>query len=243
MILLLGGTGEALRLAKALTARGLPVTASLAGATARPAPYPCPTRTGGFGGAAGLADWLRDHDAKAMIDATHPYATQISANALAAARETGTPLIRVDRPPWTPAPGERWTEVATVEAAVAALPPGARALLTLGRGAIPALGRRDDIWTALRVVDPPDAPYPGRGQYLVARPPFDVEAEMETLSALRATHLVAKNAGGAAARAKLTAAAALGLDIIVVARPAEAETAALLPEEEIPDWAARMAAK
>ncbi len=218
-VLLLGGTGDARRLAIDLVAAGHMVTASLAGATAAPAPYPCPTRIGGFGGVAGLAAYLRHHRPDALIDATHPYAAQISRNACAAARDTGVPLLRLSRPVWTRQPPEVWTEVPDMAAAAAALPTGARAFLATGRQSLSAFLTRTDIWIALRQVDPPAAAFPGTGQYVLARPPFDEAAERALFTDLRITHLVAKNAGGEAARTKLTAAAALHIPITMVARP------------------------
>lgn len=219
--LLLAGTGAARRLAARLVEAGVRPLASLAGATTTPAAYPCETRVGGFGGAEGLADWIRAHGPLAVVDATHPYAVRISANAAAACAATGAPYLRLDRPPWTRLPGERWIEARDLEGAVAALPPGARAFAATGRSSAEAFAARPDIWVALRVVDPPDAPYPGAGEYVVARPPFDEAAERALLHGLGITHLVVKNAGGAAARTKLEAAASLGLPIVVVARPPE----------------------
>ena len=114
-ILLLAGTGDARRIARDL--KDLPLIASLAGATASPEDYPCDLRTGGFGGARAMADWLVDNRIGAIIDATHPFATQISANALAAAKKTNTPITRIQRPAWEKAPGETWIDVPTVDAA------------------------------------------------------------------------------------------------------------------------------
>lgn len=233
-ILLLAGTGDARRIARDLS--DLPLIASLSGATASPEDYPCPLRTGGFGGAEAMADWLRNEAIAAVIDATHPFATQISANAVAAARATKTPLTRIHRPPWRRAPGEIWIEVPTVEAAAKAIPSGARAFLATGRGSQDAFVARTDIWCALRLIDPPNAIYPGNGEYVVSRPPFDEASELALFQLLNISHLVVKNAGGAAARTKLAAAAKLNIPIVIVSRPTEPDAATARPKEALRDW-------
>ena len=232
-LLLLAGTGEARRLAARLVAAGHDVTASLAGATKDPAAYPCPLRIGGFGGADGLAAHLAEARPDAVIDATHPFAAQISAHALTAARRTGTAILRLDRPPWTPRPGEIWCDANSAEHAAEQLPPGARAFVAAGRAALAPFAARADIHATFRLVDPPDSPYPGVGAWLAARPPFDIEAERALFERLAITHLVVKNAGGAPARTKVDAAAALGLPIIVIRRPEEPDRAETLPADAL----------
>lgn len=239
-ILLLAGTGDARRLAGAL-APDHDIVASLAGATRDPAEYPCLVRTGGFGGAAGLAAFLREGKFEAMIDATHPFAARISANAVAAAANTDTPLIRIARPAWAARPGERWIDAPNMDAAARALPPGARAFLAVGKGSLAAFATRTDIRLFLRTVDRPEAPFPGVGDYIVARPPFDEAAERALLLRLGVTHLVVKNAGGDAGRTKLDAAAALGLPVIVVRRPDEPDAAPATPPEHVSAWLAALA--
>ncbi|MEM7523988.1 MAG: cobalt-precorrin-6A reductase [Pseudomonadota bacterium] len=230
-VLLLAGAGAARRLAGQLAAAGHDVTASLAGVTAQPAAYPCALRRGGFGGVAGLTDWLRQHRTEAIVDATHPFAATISAHARAAAEAAGVPLLTVARPPWSPRPGEHWWNAPDIDAAVAMLPPGARAFAATGRKSAGLFARRSDVWTAVRIIDPPTAPFPGDGAYIVARPPFDEAAERRLFERLRITHLVVKNAGGAAGRTKLDAAAALTLPIIVVERPPAPASEALSAED------------
>ena len=233
-ILLLAGTGDARRIAADLS--DLPIIASLSGATSSPQEYPCELRTGGFGGAEAMADWLRGNGITAIIDATHPFATQISANAVAAAHVTDTPITRINRPPWKQAPDETWIDVPTVETAAKALPVGARAFLATGRGSQDAFVVRQDIWCALRLIDPPNTMYPGNGEYIVSRPPFDVSSEIALFKLLGITHLVVKNAGGGAARTKLTAAANLNIPIVIVSRPREPHGAPAIPREELRDW-------
>jgi len=215
-ILLLAGTAEARALAERLSALpGLGVTASLAGVTAEPLPIAAETRRGGFGGADGLARYLRQNAVAAVIDATHPFAAQMAANAAAACVATGTPRLKVLRPPWQPRPG--WQVVADLDAAAAALPPGARVLLTTGRKEIAPFAARADVSFLLRVIEPV-ADLPPHIRQLVARPPFALANEIALMQAESATHLVSKNAGGPG-RAKLDAAARLAIPVLMVARP------------------------
>lgn len=161
--LILGGTAEARALAAALTATGMRVTTSLAGRVAAPRALPGELRTGGFGGAEGLACWMREHHVTALLDATHPFAHRISENAAEAARRTGTELIALRRPGWAPAPGDRWHSVHTLDEAAALLPAlGRRVFLTTGRLGLHAFvpqGGADplhDLWFLVRSVEAPD---------------------------------------------------------------------------------------
>lgn len=233
-ILILAGTGDARQIAKDLG--DLPIIASLSGATASPEDYPCDLRTGGFGGAEAMATWLTDEKVTAIIDATHPFATQISANAVAAAKASDTPITRINRPPWGQAPDETWIEVPTIDAAAKTLPTGARAFLATGRGSQDAFIARRDVWCALRLIDPPKTFYPGNGEYVVSRPPFDEPSEIALFKLLGITHLIVKNAGGAAARTKLTAAAKLKIPIVIVSRPEETNAAPAIPREDVRTW-------
>ncbi len=145
-ILLLGGTGEGFALADTLVSRGdLDVVTSMAGATEMPRLPKGRLRRGGFGGVDGLVRYLREEKITAMIDATHPFAARMSANADAAAAATGVPLVHVWRQPWVAVAGDRWTEVASIEAAAAAIPAGARVFLTTGRSELAAFAARDDV--------------------------------------------------------------------------------------------------
>ena len=218
-VLLLGGTAEARELAGSLA--NMPEVAakiSLAGRTNEPPDQGLPVRVGGFGGVDGLAKYLKDQKIDALIDATHPFANVISANAQKASRATGVPLVHINRPQWECEEDEEWIRVPGLSAAVAALPTGARAFSATGRGSLDSFLTRSDIFVSLRVVDPPAAPYPGNGEFVVARPPFEVADERAVLLAHRSTHLVVKNSGGTAARTKLTAAASLNLPIVVIDR-------------------------
>lgn len=220
-VLLLAGTSEARRLAERLVeADTVDLIASLAGATRAPKPLPCETRIGGFGGADPMAAWFKTHRIDAVIDATHPFAAQISANVCAAAFAANVPLLRLERPAWTSSPGRAWREVADLRAAAAAAPSGARVFLTTGGSELdPFRDRSDVIWIA-RVLDRSRVGADPPHLRLIEGPPRQSAAEEAALmTAERATHLVTKNAGGSAARAKLDAAEALRLSIIMVARP------------------------
>ncbi|MFF4559667.1 cobalt-precorrin-6A reductase [Streptomyces sp. NPDC001435] len=220
-ILILGGTTEARRLAAALAARpGVRVTTSLAGRVARPGAVEGDVRIGGFGGAEGLADWLREQRADAVVDATHPFAASITANAARAARATGLPLVVLRRPGWRPAPGDRRHPVPSLAAAADALPGlGRRVFLTTGRLGLAAFARLTDLHFVVRSVEPPEPPMPPDAEVILARGPFTVADELTLLRAHRIDVLVTKDSGGEATAAKLTAARELGLPVVVVQRP------------------------
>ncbi|QYK41030.1 MAG: cobalt-precorrin-6A reductase [Paracoccaceae bacterium] len=221
-VLILGGTTEASLAARAIADAGIDGVYSYAGRTAAPSGQPLPLRVGGFGGAEGLADWMRAERISHVIDATHPFAARISANAVAACHRVATPLLAFERPPWRPAPGDRWTRVPDIPAAVAALPLApTRVFLAIGRQNLAdfAAARQHDY--LLRLVDPPDAPLPlPRARVVVARGPFDVAADTALMRDHGTAIVVAKNAGGTGAVAKIEAARALDLDVIMVERPA-----------------------
>ena len=194
---------------------------SLAGATENPAPAPIPRRIGGFGGAEGLAAFLRAEHIDAIVDATHPFAARISANALAAARETGAPLLVLTRPPWTPQDGDRWIEVDTMEAAADALAgPRRNVFLTQGRLQLAAFARQPQHRYVARAIDRPagiDALPDCR--LILARGPFSLEDEFSLMREERIVALVTKNSGGAATYPKIEAARGLGVEVVIVRRP------------------------
>lgn len=218
-ILILGGTREAAELADGLVAEGNDVTTSLAGRTKEPAPLAGKVRTGGFGGAEGLAAFLKDGGYELLIDATHPFAVRISANARSAAELAGVRLdVRV-RSPWLREAGDRWIEVATLEAARDAIPPGARVLLALGSQHIAPFAERGDVHFVVRMVDPPQAPLALPDHTLVlGKPGATADTEKELFTQYAITHLVCRNSGGTGAHAKIVAARNLGLPVIIVSR-------------------------
>jgi precorrin-6A/cobalt-precorrin-6A reductase len=216
-LLLLAGTAEARTLAERLSdLPNLKVTASLAGVTSAPAPIAAETRRGGFGGAAGLAEYLRTRAIAAVIDATHPFAAQMATNAALACTATATPRLRLIRPEWQPI-GD-WREFPDLAAAAAALPAHAHALLTYGRKDIAPFAARADLTCLLRLIEPVQNLPPHITQ-LTARPPFALDDELALMRTHAITHLVSKNAGGPG-RAKLDAAVQLALPILMVERPA-----------------------
>ncbi|MFI6358180.1 cobalt-precorrin-6A reductase [Streptomyces sp. NPDC050743] len=220
-VLILGGTTEARRLAAGLAARtGVRVTTSLAGRVARPAAVAGEVRIGGFGGAQGLADWLRVHHVDALVDATHPFAETITANAAHAAAATEVPLVVLRRPGWRPGPGDRWHDVPSLAGAAAALPGlGRRVFLSTGRLGLAAFAHLTDLHFVVRSVDPPEPPMPPDTELVLARGPFTVADETELLRTHRIEVLVTKDSGGEATAAKLTAARELALPVVVVRRP------------------------
>ncbi|WP_079197324.1 cobalt-precorrin-6A reductase [Streptomyces sp. CB03911] len=224
-VLILGGTTEARLLAAALATGAAAdpdrlVTSSLAGRVAEPRLPAGQVRIGGFGGADGLADWLRAERVDALVDATHPFAEAMSRNAAEAAAATGVPLLALRRPGWSPAEGDRWHPVASLSEAAAALPAlGRRVLLTTGRQGMAAFAGLDALHFLARSVDPPAEPLPAHTEVLLARGPFTLADERALLREHRIDVLVTKDSGGAATAPKLTAARELGLPVVIVRRP------------------------
>lgn len=221
-ILILGGTGEARALAAALATRpALTAVTSLAGRTAAPVRPAGELRVGGFGGAEGLAGYLDEARIAAVVDATHPYAAAISRHAVEACRLAGRPLLRLERPPWQPQPGDRWVEVDSLQAAAAVAPGlGRRAFLAIGAKGIEAFAGVREMWFLLRLVDRPAAPPPlADCEILLARGPFDAAAETALLRRHRIDVVIAKNSGGQATYGKIAAARALGLPVLLLRRP------------------------
>ncbi|WP_410596772.1 cobalt-precorrin-6A reductase [Amycolatopsis sp. lyj-23] len=231
MILILGGTGEARQLAEVLSARGVRVVSSLAGRVARPKLPVGEVRVGGFGGPDGLAAYLRENRIEAVVDATHPFAERIGANAAKAAKVTQTPLLRLARPGWQAGPRDVWHWADDLADAARQLPDlGKRVFLTSGRQGLPAFAHLDDLWFLIRCVDPPEPPLPRHHELLLARGPYEVAAERELLG--RVDVLVTKDSGGPQTSAKLTAARELGKPVLVIRRPPRpaTETAETVPD-------------
>ncbi|SNR60301.1 cobalt-precorrin-6A reductase [Actinomadura mexicana] len=217
-VLILGGTAEARALAARLT--GVHVVSSLAGRVSDPRLPAGEVHIGGFGGAEGLAAWLREHRIDRLVDATHPFAERMSASAAHASRLTGVPLLALRRPGWDEGDGDDWRRVPSLPAAAAALPDGARAFLTTGRRGLPVFAARTGVWFLARSVDPPEPPVPSNVHVLLARGPYTVDGERALIREHRLDVLVTKDSGGAMTRAKLTAAREAGLPVLMVDRPA-----------------------
>lgn len=221
-VLILGGTTEAFGLAQLLaTDRRFETTLSLAGRTSNPRAQPVRTRIGGFGGADGLAAWLEQEAIEAVIDATHPYADQISSNAVAACGRLAIPLATILRPAWRPETGDRWLTVASAKAAAEALgPEPRRVFLSLGRRELGAFAASPQHRYLARTVDPPEGiVLPRDTRLILDRGPFDEPAETALLKQERIDVLVSKNSGGAATYGKIAAARKLGIPVMMIARP------------------------
>jgi precorrin-6A/cobalt-precorrin-6A reductase len=231
-VLILGGTAEARLLAAELTdVPGVRVTTSLAGRVARPAATAGDVRTGGFGGAEGLAAWLVGRRVDAVVDATHPFAARITAHAARAAAATGVPLLVLRRPGWQPVEGDHWHHAPSLAAAADALPGlGRRAFLTTGRLGLAAFAHLSELHFVVRSVEPPEPPLPPHTDVLLARGPFTPAGESALLRGHRIDVLVTKDSGGAATAAKLTAARELGLPVVVVRRPPLPAGVAAVPD-------------
>jgi precorrin-6A/cobalt-precorrin-6A reductase len=216
-VLILGGTAEARALAAALVDAGVRVVSSLAGRVRDPALPVGEVRIGGFGGVEGLAAWLREHGVAAVVDATHPFASTMTAHAVSATAAAGVPLVVLRRPGWPPDPD--WTWADSLPAAAAALPTlGKRVFLTTGRTSLAAFADLD-LEFLVRCVDPPSGPMPRRVHVLLSRGPFTVDGERSLMREHGVDVLVTKDSGGPLTSAKLAAAREEGVAVLVVRRP------------------------
>ena len=221
-ILILGGTTEASALAARLAGNpAFTPVLSMAGRTSEPRPLPIPTRIGGFGGVEGLVRFLAQERLEAVIDATHPFATIMSRNAAEACAQAQVPLLALRRPPWAAQEGDRWIEVATMEDAVQALgDTPRRVFLTVGRLELPPFAAAPQHTYLVRTIEPIGDALPVPNVIAIQdRAPFDEVAERALMERERVDVVVTKNSGGAATYPKIAAARALGLPVIVVARP------------------------
>ena len=219
---MLGGTTEASALARLIAAHdGLEGMLSLAGATRSPMASPLDTRIGGFGGADGLADYLRRNGTDVVVDATHPFAAVISANALAAATAARIPCLAVLRPAWEEVPGDRWIRVPDVKSAAAALGEAPRRVfLTIGRKDLAPFCDAAPHSYLVRSVDPPPPDLlPRNATVIAARGPFALQDEENLLHRHGIDTIVTKNSGGSATAAKLDAARKKGIPVVMVDRP------------------------
>ena len=240
-ILILGGTGEARALAAGLLDAGRSVISSLAGRVDNPRLPVGPVRIGGFGGVDGLREWLISNRIQAVVDATHPFAATITRNAAQAASEAGVPLLRLRREPWVPTQADRWIRVPDLAVAADEVRRrGTRVLLTTGRQDVGEFAGIDDVWFLIRVVDPPTAELPAHHEILRSRGPYDYDSELALLRENRIDLLVTKNSGGALTKAKLDAAATLGIDVIVIDRPIEPDVPAVSDVAAAQAWLERL---
>ena len=219
-ILLLAGSAEATEIATRLAHLDVTAIASLAGVTRAPKPLDIPMRVGGFGGADGFRAYVKDAKIRAVIDATHPYAVNITARTCAICADLNLPYLHVLRAPWEPQEGDSWTQIASEEDAAAIIPKGSTVFLGTGRQTLDRFAGLEGCRVICRQIDPPTAPFPFEGgEFLIGRPPFPVAHEMSIFAQLGIDYIVVKNAGGDASATKLTAARALGIPVLMIARP------------------------
>jgi precorrin-6A/cobalt-precorrin-6A reductase len=221
-ILILGGTKEAAALAAELVSSrpGARIITSLAGRTKEPKQVAGEVRIGGFGGAKGLASYMLSEGVTSLIDATHPFALKISANAKRASEMSGVPLAVRTRKPWKRRADDDWVEVKSLDEARDLLPSGSRVLLAIGSQHIGVFAGRSDVHFVVRMIDMPlealDLPY----HELVTGMPGSADDEKSLLRRHQITHIVCRNSGGDGAYAKIEAARELALKVVMIARAA-----------------------
>ncbi|EAU41414.1 precorrin-6x reductase [Fulvimarina pelagi HTCC2506] len=242
-VLILGGTSEANALAERLCSAfaSLDVVLSLAGRTRCPdCPAGVAVRSGGFGGAKGLAAYLKAMSITVLIDATHPFACRIAENAVHASRETGVPLAKLLRPEWSAEPDDDWRIVENESDAVAALPSGSSPFVALGRQHLAPFAARSDLKPVLRMIDRPDPPIGFDALIIHGRPRASAEAEADLFRRHAVTHLVCRNSGGERSYAKIAAARSLQLPVIMIARPQPLDGTPTVPSvQSCLDWVLR----
>ncbi len=239
-LLILGGTGEAVALAHRLgRLPGLKIITSLAGRTRAPAAVPGDMRSGGFGGVSGLVKYLLEHRIDLVIDATHPFAARMTANAAAACLAADVPRLVLSRPPWQSQPRDRWVRVPHAQAAAAALSElGRRVFLSTGRQDLAPFAGLGRIWFLVRAIDEPAAPLPLENyEVILGRGPFAAEDEAALMQAHGIAVLVSKNSGGQATHGKIEAARRLGLPVVMIDRPAVPEGLSVQSVDEAAAWA------
>lgn len=238
-LLVLAGTREGREVAAGLAARSIPVLASLAGRTRRPLEPGVPLRTGGFGGAQGFRDTVAAQGITAVIDATHPFAEEITKRTARLCREDGLPHLIIRRSGWQPLPGDDWTRIAREADLAAHVPRGATVFLATGPQRLEAFTGLEGRRVLCRRIDPAPGPFPyENGDWVVSRPPFSAEDETALFALLDVDVLATKDSGGEDGRAKLEAARALGLRVVLLDRPRLPEGARVVETvEEALNWA------
>lgn len=241
-ILLLAGTGEATRLATALSAQGHHVIASLAGATRMPKGLDCETRSGGFGGDSGFVTWLLENAPDMVLDATHPFADKVSHRTARICAERNLPYVQVLRPAWVAEPDQGIHEVPDVAAVQAYLPEDARVFLATGRQTLMDFAPLQGCYLICRQIDAPQRDFPFKnGMFLVGRPPFSAPDEKALFMRLDVNVLVVKNAGGQASYSKIEAAKELGIPVLMLKRPVQPDAPKVETVEDALQWVANLA--
>jgi precorrin-6A/cobalt-precorrin-6A reductase len=235
-LLILGGTAEAAELAARLAGDArLETVTSLAGLTRLPTLTAGSMRRGGFGGPDGLASFLTDGGYAALIDATHPFASQIAAHAAEAAERAAVARVKLMRPPFERTAADRFVPVRNIEEAAAALPQGARVFLAAGRRELAPFAAREDLWCLVRMIEPPAGEALPAGELVLGRPPSDPEAEMTLLKKHAVQWVVSKDSGGQAG-AKIIAARRLGLPVVLIERPPHPDGPTVATVDEAVAW-------
>ena len=237
-LLVLGGTTAATALCQRLAEDGITGTVSFAGRVKRPVRQPLPQRVGGFGGVEGLVEFLRAEGISHVIDATHPFAAQMSAHAVDACAQTHIPLIALTRPPWHAESADQWVNVPDIAAAVQALKgPRQRVMLAVGRMHLAEFAPNPQHFYLLRLVDPPafDLPFP-RHAVVVERGPFSIDADLDLMKAHNIDLVVSKNSGEVGADAKIAAARTLRLPVVMIDRPSIPRRLEAHSVEAVMDW-------
>lgn len=237
-LLILGGTREAGLLAQSVAEAGITATLSLAGRVDKPKPSPVMQRIGGFGGPEGLADYLQKNDITHVVDATHPFAAQMSAHAIDACERAQTPLLALSRAAWTAQSGDRWIHVGNMAEAAEALAGAAKQVfLAIGRVHLAAFANQPQHQYLLRLVDAPKKPLPlPKTEVILARGPFSAADDRALLEKHRIDLVVSKNAGGSGAYAKIKAARDLNLPVVMIDRPALAPRAEVSRVVQVMEW-------
>jgi precorrin-6A/cobalt-precorrin-6A reductase len=236
--LILGGTGDANQLAAQIARAKIDAIYSYAGRTQIPLGHDVPTRIGGFGGVRGLADFIREARITHVIDATHPFAAEMSRHAVDACAMTNTALVALERAPWTQVPGDRWIEVRDLDAAVVALPEHrAHVFLAIGRQHIAPFAAKPQHAYTLRFVDASGEALPlPDAEIVVSRGPFTRDGDLELMRRRNIEWLVARNSGGTGAHAKIDAARELNLPVIMIARPDLPDRTRAESADEVMAW-------
>ena len=236
-VLVLAGSGEARQIAQYCATQGIRAVASLAGATRQPGKLAIETRHGGFGGAKGFRDYLKVHQITAILDATHPFASNITRRSFEIAQEMSLPLLRFERPQWEPMAGDHWIALIDESEAANYIENDAVVFLATGRQSLSKFANLSHARLFCRQIDPPDDKFPwSNGQYILGQPPFSVADEEALFRQLDVDVLVVKNAGGSASRTKLDAARLLGISVLMITRPAPCGVRSVQSLSEVEEW-------
>lgn len=226
-VLLLGGTGDAKRIAQRLADKNVKAVVTLAGATRNPDKLPLPTFSGGFGGRARFGQFLKEHSISKVLDATHPFAAQITERTAQVCKELSVSHCMFVRAPWKPETGDNWIEISQEEDAANHVSNGQTVFLGTGRQTLARFANLEGCHVICRQIDPPESAFPfAGGEFIVGRPPFSVDHEIALFKERGVDWLVVKNAGGALSKSKLVAARELGIPVLMIKRPP-------LPDAEI----------